>query len=354
MRAARLPRLGRLACVVVAFGPLSLLFLGAACDRKPKPPGPATTAPPIGPDGDALAAASSSAVPKPSTRPPVCVVAYATPPPGGGAWFKPGDDVSEAPVPIVVPTGASLTLSVRRTGHEVTLKGPATFRPCTHAEPDAVLLADGDASTDRNSNVRPGAELYLATPGFVAIVGKATVKVHAGVETSTYDAEDSATFTNLDQSRTVDPGAKGAFKRYEEGATLITRCGVQVTAVASAESMLLGLTKDAGPPLPAASIGILTAQQIKHARERSLDCAFAGAYALACDAWTKAGEKVAATACKRVTYAGLTSHLAVAASVWVLPPGSPLLDAGSDGSVDAAAAAPSPAPAPSPSPSPGK
>ncbi len=139
--------------------------------------------------------------------------------------------------------------------------------------------------------MRPGAELYLATPGFVAIIGKASVKVHAGVEASTYDAEDSATFTNLDQSRTVDPGAKGAFKRYEEGATLITRCGVQVTAVASAESMLLGLTKDAGPPLPAASIGILTAQQIKHARERSLDCAFAGAHALACVVWIKAGER---------------------------------------------------------------
>ncbi len=336
-RAAR-----RLACLFVAFAPLSLLFLGVACDRKPKPPGPATVAPPIGPDGDALAAASST-TPKPSTRPPVCVVAYATPPPGGGGGFyQPGDDVSEAPVPIVLPVGASLTISVRRTGHEVTIKGPATFRPCTHAEPDAVLLADGDAATDRNSNVRPGADLYLATPGFVAIVGKATVKVHAGVEVSTYDAEDSATFTNLDQSRTVDPGAKGAFKRYEEGAALITRCGVQVTAVASAESMLLGLTKDAGPPLPVASIGILTAQQIKHARERTLDCAFAGAYALACDAWTKAGEKIAATACKRASYAGLTAHLAVAASVWALPPGSPLLDAGAPDGVALDAAGPSP------------
>jgi hypothetical protein len=139
---------------------------------------------------------------------------------------------------------------------------------------------------------------------------------------------------------------------------LVTRCGVQVTAVASAESMLLGLAKDAGPPLPAASIGILTAQQIKHARERSLDCAFAGAFALACDHWTKTGEKVAATACKRVSYAALTSHVAVASSAWALPPGSPVLDAGPDGAPAAppgatSAGGPSPGAAASPSGAPG-
>lgn len=328
LRSARKSR-GRLAlAIAIVLAPPVLLVGGAGCDRKPKPPGPVASAPPIGPDGDALPSASGSTTAKTPTRPPVCVVAYATPPAGGGAFFQPGDDLSEHPVPLTIPVGASLTISVRRSGHEVTVKGPAVVRPCTYAEPDTVLIADGEAATDRNSNVRPGAELYLATPGFVAVVGKATLRVRAGVEASTYEADDAVHVTNLEQPRTVDPGAKGAFKRYEDGGVLLTRCGVQVTAVASAEAMLLGMAKDAGPPLPAASIGILTAQQIKHARERSLDCAFAGAFALACDHWTKSGEKVAATACKRVSYAGLVSHVAVASSAWALPPGSPVLDAG--------------------------
>ncbi len=306
---------------------LAALLAQLGCDRKAKP-GP-YDAPPIGPDGDALPSPSA----KPSTvssappAPPVCVVAYSTSPPSGAPFFKPGDDLSMAPVPVAVPAGASLTLSVRRTGHEVTITGPAVFRPCTHAEPETVLVADGEASTDRNSNVRPGSDLYLATPGFVAIVGKATLKVRAGIEVSTYDAQDSVTITNLDQTRIVDPGAKGAFKRYEEGGVLITRCGVQVTAVASAASMLSSIAKGTGPPLPAASIGVLTAQQIKHTRQRILDCAFAAGFALACDHWAAIGEKAAGPACKRTSYASLSAHLAVAASVSTPPPGA-AVDAG--------------------------
>jgi len=287
-----------------------------------------TTAESIVPEADArpsVTAPTSAPITAPNAA---CAVAYADYPNGKGP--APGDDLSTVGVPLVVPDNASLTISVRRTGHELRIRGPAVVRPCTHEEPDVVLIVTGEASAEVSTPVRPGAELFVATPAFVAVFGRATLRVRAGHAQSSWDIEEGeVTITNLDTPKTFLSKSRDALRRYEDGGVLVTRCTVQAAAAASAERMLLGFTHgDAAPPLPSASIGVLTAQQIRHARERVLDCAFAEAFALSCDrvvVETDAG----APGCGTLGYHGVREHIARAMASGPIPPGSPpLRDAG--------------------------
>jgi hypothetical protein len=260
----------------------------------------------------------------PSSPNAACAVAYASYPSGQGP--SPGDDLSNVVVPMVVPEGASITIVVRRTGHEVRVKGPAILRPCTHDEPDVVLVATGEASVEGTTPIRPGSELFLATPAFVAVFGRATLRVRSLLPQSSWEIDDGdVTITNLDVPKQVKDKDKdkGFYKRFEDGGILLTRCGVQAAAAASAERLLLGFTApDAAAPLPSSSIGILTAQQIKHARERVLDCAFAEAFALACDQLALESD-AQAPGCGGISYVKVREHIARAIASGPIPPGSP-------------------------------
>jgi len=265
----------------------------------------------------------SATAPMPPISPnAACAVAYANYPEGNGP--APGDDLSAVTVPLVVPDNAALTISVRRTGHELRIKGPAVVRPCTHDEPDVILVVTGEASAAGTTPTRPGAELFVATPAFVAVFGRATVRLRAGHAQSSWDIEDGeVTITNLDTPKTFISRNRDALKRYEDGGILLTRCAVQAAASASAERMLLGFTHgDAAPPLPSASIGILTAKQIKYAREKVLDCAFAEAFALSCDRIV-AESDAATPGCGPLGYHGVREHIARAVASGPIPPGSP-------------------------------
>jgi len=288
---------------------------GGAADAAPVPEA-------IVPDTDAHPSVTASA-PVPAPPNAACAVAYANYPAGSGP--APGDDLSNAPVPLVVPDGASLTISVRRTGHELRIKGPAALRPCTHDEPDVILLATGDASAESTTPVRPGAELFVATPAFVAVFSRATVRLRAGHMQSSWDIEEGeVTITNLDTPKTFSVSKnKDWLKRYDDGGVLLTRCTVQAAAAASAERMLLNFVQhDAAAPLPSASIGILTAQQIKHAREKVLDCAFAEAFALSCERAALETD-AAVPGCGPLGYLKVREHIARAVASGPIPPGSP-------------------------------
>jgi hypothetical protein len=302
---------------------LSLLVVGSVASvgcPKRNDPQTADTGAAMATTVDAAIAVTTS--PAPTTPNAACAVAYASFPLGGAP--VPGEDLSNAPVPLRVPENASLTIAVRRTGHEVRIKGPAVVRPCTHDEPDVVLIATGEASLDASAPVRPGAEIFLATPAFVAVLGRASLRVTASSSLSSWDVESGeVTITNLDTPKVVSGKDKGALKRFEDGGLLLTRCGVQAAAAASAERLLLGFSQgDAAPPLPSASIGILTAQQIKHARERVLDCALAESFALSCDQLAE-GSGAAAPGCAGNSYVKVREHIARATASGPIPPGSP-------------------------------
>lgn len=301
-----------LAAVIVASG-----FVLACPKRNDNPVvdagAPVTVKPTATPSSTAPAAPNAA-----------CAVAYASYPGGGGP--SPGDDLSNVAVPLVVPEGSALTIAVRGTGHQVHIKGPAILRPCTHDEPDVVLLASGDASVESATPVRPGSEMFLATPAFVAVFGRATVRIRALPGHATWEIDEGpVTITNLDIPKTFKEKDKGLLTRFEDGGILLTRCSVQAAAAASAERMLLGfMAPGAAPPLPSASIGILTAQQIRHARERILDCAFAEAFALSCDQLASATD-AGAPGCGGSSYVKVREHIARAVASGPIPPGSPPL-----------------------------
>lgn len=254
-----------------------------------------------------------------------CAVAYATYPPGFASPPQPGDDLSALTPPMRIPANAQLTISIRKTGHEVTVRGPAVIRPCTRAEPDVVLVALGDVTTEASAPIRPGTELYLANPSNVAIVTRASMHLVVTNAYTTYEVtEGDAVVTTLDTSTPVHAGDKGASKRFGNGGLLLTRCGVQAASVATTERLLAQIG-DAGPsPLPAASIGILTAEEVKHARERALDCAFAEAYGLSCDYVNAEGsEKDKASSGCLGGYRSVIDYIAKVTAPSALPPGSP-------------------------------
>jgi hypothetical protein len=228
-----------------------------------------------------------------------------------------------------VPEGASLTIALRRTGHEVTFQGPAVFRPCTKDDPDVVLVASGHVSTNETSPVRPGTEIFIATPSLVAVVARASIDLAVSAsKTDWILASGEATLTTLDATKTPQKSEHGSQKRFSDGGLLLTRCGVQATASANAERLLAQMGTDAGPdapaPLPSASIGVLAAEEIKHARERVLDCAFVEAFALSCDVVAKEGtvKEKAESGCKG-GYSDVQAYLAKAVASTALPPGSP-------------------------------
>jgi hypothetical protein len=309
--------------------PLAIVALGTwatgvGCNCKGKQPdhqGSDATAV-VRADGAAKTSASP-ALPTNTNTNAACVVAYVNWP--GGP--QPGDDLSKVPVPMILPSGASLTISVRKTGHEVTLKGPAIFRPCTTEEPDVVLVARCDVSTDRQSPIRPGSEVFVATPACVAIVGRASVRLDVGPDATGYAVDEGAAeITNLDTPKFAREKDNGVFKRYEGGGVLLTRCGVQTAGAASTERMLAKIASAGGDasPLPSASIGVLTAELMKHARERMLDCAFALAFALSCDAVAKEkGDAGLAKAWCQGGYGDAQAHIAKSLASQDLPPGTP-------------------------------
>ena len=317
------------------FPSLVALVAVAGC---PKDPPPASDA------GTAVASASTSAkpsasmvsgassyVPKPVVEkadagpqvPVACAVAYANYPANDGP--KPGDDLSDVAVPMRVPSGASLTVAIRKSGHEITLDGPVVFRPCTRAEPDVVLLVSGHARTEGSISIRPGTELFVATPSGVAVIGRAGLLLSVSASQTAWKLTDGeATFTDLDTSQRLSPGKEGTSKRFSDGGLLLTRCGVQAASVANAERLLLGEV-DGGAPLPAASVGILTAESIKHAHEKVLDCSLAEAFGLSCDLLAKEGapkDLKGGTGCKG-GYDAVLAYVAKVSAPGALPPGTP-------------------------------
>ncbi|MFI5301835.1 MAG: hypothetical protein ACHREM_27410, partial [Polyangiales bacterium] len=95
-------------------------------------------------------APTSSAPAQPTAA---CVVAYASSPVGASAGVAVGDDLSDVAAPMRVAAGVSITIELRRSGHQLSIHGPAALRPCTRAEPDVILLASGEATTDAQTNV---------------------------------------------------------------------------------------------------------------------------------------------------------------------------------------------------------
>ena len=241
----------------------------------------------------------------------------------------PGDDLTAVPVPMRVPEGGSLTIAMRKTGHEVTIRGPAVLRPCTREEPDVILLASGEATTDGALPVRPGSEIFVATPSSIAVIARASLRLLASASATQWElTSGDATIATLDVTKAPAPGDKGGNERFADGGLLLTRCGVQVSATANAERLLASVGSDAAPALPASSIGALAAEEIRHARERVIDCAFAEAFALSCDALavesTASGAPKITSGCKR-GYAAVRAFVADAASAAPLPPGTPRL-----------------------------
>jgi hypothetical protein len=300
----------RALAAIAGFGGLVLV----GCPRKHDDPTPQPST--IRPDGDANIVARPTTSASSAAPPAACAAAYVSWP-GGPAI---GADLSQQPVPMRLPAGASITIAVRQSGHEITIRGPAAVRACTADEPDVILVAEGTATVEGTSPVRPGTEVYLATPSLVAIVPRASIKLEVEAKETTWEVVTGpATITDLDTTRAAGDHEKGTMKRFDDGELLLTRCGVQTTAAASADKMLRDLAApDASVALPASSVGILAAAQVKHARERALDCSFAEAFALSCD--------VAALGCKH-GYAGVREYLAKAAQLSPLPPGMPVAKA---------------------------
>ncbi|GAC1353708.1 MAG: hypothetical protein NVSMB47_06660 [Polyangiales bacterium] len=315
----------------------AIVVVGIACQRTtPPPPAPAVStsatgvAVPSAPRPDAAASAPSGNANGagnpgvPVIAPATCAVAYATWPPGTSGPM-PGDDLTRVPVPLRIPEGGSMTIAMRKSGHEVAIRGPALLRPCTRDEPDVLLLASGEATTEASSPVRPGSEIFVATPSSVAVIARASLRLTVSASSTQWElTAGDATLTTLDVTKTPAAGERGGNKRFPDSGLLLTRCGVQVTATANAERMLASIGTDAAPPLPSASIGVLAAEEIRHARERVLDCSFAEAFALSCDALTAGGtaKEKAESGCKR-GYVAARAFIADAASSTLLPPGSP-------------------------------
>lgn len=272
------------------------------------------------PSASSIGSAETSA--RPSTdasahREPACAIAYVK----GTHAYAPGDDVS-AVKSIALPAGASVTLAVRRTGHEVTVLGPALFRPCTDDEPDVVLVASGTIDLDFAVTVRPGAEVFIASPSTVAVVQRATIRLEVSESSTAWTLDKGdATITDLDTSISVSDTGHGLAKRYRDGGVLLTRCGVQAASVATTER-LLASAGTAASPVASSSIGALTAEHIKHARERVLDCSFAEAFGLSCDAFASARPDDKATGC-RGGYDAAVAFIAKSTASSALPPGSP-------------------------------
>ncbi|MEO7092926.1 MAG: hypothetical protein ABI175_06730 [Polyangiales bacterium] len=318
--------------VVCALACLGATASCGACKGSPKDDAPeaatvATASASIKPSASIVTGASSHMpMPMGDAAPPLpvaCAVAYATYPAGDGP--KPGDDLSDVKGPVRVPAGASLTIAVRKSGHELTFEGPVVFRPCTRPEPDVVLLVSGHARNEGAVTIRPGTELFIATPSGVAIVGRAGLLLSVSASSTSWELTDGeATFTNLDTTTPLAPGKKGTAKRFSDGGLLLTRCGVQAASVANTERLLLG-GPDGGAPLPAASVGILTAESIKHAREKVLDCSFAEAFGLSCDLVTAEGspkDKAGGSGCKG-GYDSVLAYVAKVSAPGALPPGTP-------------------------------
>jgi hypothetical protein len=321
------------ACAIVSVVAGFAFAIGASCDRTsssgPSPsasPNPTTSAPPT-PTTNASPGPSPSPTPTIAQAPAPCAVAYVAYPsdvPGP----NPGDDLSTVAVPFRVPDRASLTIALRRTGHEVTVQGPAVVRPCTKDDPDVILVASGHVSTNETSPVRPGTEIFIATPSLVAVVARASLDLAVSAsKTDWLNSSGEVTITTLDTTKIPGKGEHGTQKRFSDGGLLLTRCGVQATATASAEHLLAAMGTDAGAdapaPLPSASIGVLAAEEIKHARERILDCAFVEAFALSCDVVAKEGtaKEKSESGCKG-GYSDVQAYLAKAVASATLPPGS--------------------------------
>jgi hypothetical protein len=301
----------------MAFGACTAAACAPGCRRDP----PVDTAPEAAVAVPSVAVSITPAPVEPSAKAAACAVAYAQ----GEGVPGPGSDLSEIAVPMTIPGGANLTVSVRQTGHEVRLVGPAVFRPCTHDEPESLLVVLGEAAVSSGPAVRPGAEVFVGTPSVVAVVGRGALRLAVTSGQTMWEVDEpDVVLTNLDSTRTPSAKDKGFFKRPDDGGVLLTRCVVQAASAAGAERLLLAIGSGDAGPLPSASIGILTARSIRVSRERTLNCAYAEAFALGCDLLSS-GADARPPGCAAGGYQEARGHLARAIASTPIPPGSPPL-----------------------------
>jgi hypothetical protein len=233
---------------------------------------------------------------------------------------KVGDDVSAASQPVRIPAGATLAIRVALTQHRVLFTGPAVLRPCTHEEPDLLLLAEGSASIEPKSGLEKQLDAYVATPGVVAIVGTTPLSMSVVSGSTSYDIPKGEVM--LDTSEMVHTGmGKGTLPRFESAGLALSRCVSQAASSTAAARMIESIASDAGPPLPAASVAVLTVQAEKHHRLARSECGIAQAMALACDDMPKKDAACFAS------WASTSAQVARAMTLVDLPPGTPIAPA---------------------------
>lgn len=312
------------------------LGFSVACDGKaPLPQGPTTPtsvrsqleAPPSTSSSSSAGAASasgsaSSTAEAPKPPPPACIVKSATWPAGTEAP-KVGADLAALGAPARVPAGATLAMQVVRTGHVITLTGPAAFRACTPEEPDLVILASGLITVEPPEGTKPDAklaEIAVATPGAVAYAAAVPFKLNVGLVTIADVPKGYVHFGTSENGEKVIIG-QYKFRRDDSGGLILSRCVVQASSDAATERLQKQIAADAGPPLPSASVSALGAEAIKHRRLATTDCGVAQAHMLLCDVAT-ADKTEGADGCLG-TYASAHAEIAKARRPVDLPPGTP-------------------------------
>jgi hypothetical protein len=316
-----------------ALAPLAFVF---ACDGHTAPPqGPTTptsvrpqaSAPPSAPSASASAStsASTTAIATPPAPPPACVVKSATWPEGGVAP-KIGADLALLGAPARVPAGATLAIEVVRTGHVVTLVGPAAFRACTPEEPDTLVVALGAVSVAPAAGTKPDAkipELAVATPSTVAFAGALPFAMTVGANTvADVPVKGGEVHFGTSENGEKKILGKYTFHRDESTGLVLSRCVVQAASDTASDRLQRQLAADAGPPLPSTSVSVLAVEGQKHHRLAQTDCGVAQARALLCDVAAADGLKEGSDGCQG-SYASAHAEIVKARRPVDLPPGTP-------------------------------
>lgn len=140
---------------------LGLLLL--SCSKGPAP----TPSPPASASGSVLASASAAPSVEPAPPPrapePACRALRVEGDAKLGAATLASGALLDGTDWVRLAQGASLTLKHVASGREISLSGPALFRPCRRGR-EQVLLARGNVQGGSGMGVRPGAEVLVATP----------------------------------------------------------------------------------------------------------------------------------------------------------------------------------------------
>lgn len=318
--------------LAAAAAPLAFVF---ACDghAQAPPQGPTTptsvrpqiSAPPSSASAAPSASASASTALAPPTPPAACVVRSASWPDGAEAP-KIGADLGALGAPVRVPAGATLAFEVIRTGHVVTLVGPAAYRACTPEEPDAVIVALGTVSVAPAAGTKPDAkipEITVATPSAVAFAGALPFSMTVGAITVA-DVPVKGGEVHFGTSENGEKHFLGryTFRRDESTGLVLSRCVVQAASDSATERLQRQLAADAGPPLPSASVSALGVEAQKHHRLAQTDCGVAQARAMLCDVASADGLKEGTDGCQG-TFATTRAEVVKARRPVDLPPGTP-------------------------------